>query len=132
MKSSMRRGAYLAAAISATAASRRFRPSSMSASLITSDGARRSTLRPATRIISCCFSAAFRNSRARPWYSSLSTQPINKPLPRTSLNTLCLALMASRPATSRWWRASTPASTSGELTMDTTLCATAQASGLPP
>ena len=116
----------------ATAFSKRAIPSRISASGITRDGVKRTTSAPATNDIRPCSVPATKNSLARPLYCSFTTAPINKPLPRISLNTLYFSLTALSSSLNNAAFSFTPASTSGVFTVSNAASATAHASGLPP
>ena len=65
---------------------------------ITKEGAKRTMLAPATKVITPSAIAATKKSLARPWYVSFNTAPINKPLPRISVKTLYFSLIAFKPS----------------------------------
>src|SRR5690606_18398116 len=116
----------------ATARSKRFKPSSISASSITRLGAKRTTSGPACRTIRASFSAAARTWPALPSQPSVSCAPISRPRPRISSNRPYCAPICCRRVLKISWRALTPLSTSGVLTISSTAPPTAQPSGLPP
>src|SRR5690606_16384393 len=84
------------------ASAKRSKPVLTSSSLTISAGAKRTTLAPAISTITPCFAASCEISFALPANSGASSQPINSPRPRISLNRPVLLLMAVRRSTNHW------------------------------